>query len=109
MNLGHQAHDVHIATTLPIFAKLQGKIDAGLLEEPVREFVDFEYQTLKSWSCKRRVVGKAEILEKGHNPHFVVTNFDCDSFDARALYEACGKCAFVARKRTYRVFNQSVP
>lgn len=72
---------------VPIFEQLQAKLQAGLVQEPVREFVDFEYQTLKSWSCKRRVVGKAEILEKGHNPRFVVTNFDSDSFDARALYE----------------------
>jgi hypothetical protein len=36
-----------------------------------RIFKDFTYQTLESWSCSRRVVGKAEHLDKGQNPRFV--------------------------------------
>ena len=39
-----------------------------------RRFEDFEYRTRKSWSRLRRVVDKAEILDKGPNPRFVVTN-----------------------------------
>jgi hypothetical protein len=39
-----------------------------------REFVDFEYQTLKSWQRSRRVIGKAEFGDMGANPRFVVTN-----------------------------------
>jgi len=52
-----------------------------------RIFKDFTYQTLESWSCSRRVVGKAEYLDKGANPRFVVTSLPKDTFDAGALYE----------------------
>ena len=37
-------------------------------------FKDFQYRTLKSWTCTRRVIGKAEFLDKGENPRFVVTS-----------------------------------
>jgi len=53
----------------------------------VRTFKDFRYQTLKSWACERRVVGKAEHLSKGENPRFVVTSIACAKRDARSLYE----------------------
>ena len=39
-----------------------------------RVFVEFSYQTRKSWSCARRVVAKAVYLDKGENPRFVVTS-----------------------------------
>ena len=39
-----------------------------------RVFAEFDYQTHKSWSCARRVVAKAEYLDKGENPRFVVTS-----------------------------------
>ncbi|MBI1870812.1 MAG: transposase [Chlamydiae bacterium] len=42
--------------------------------KPSRRFVDFQYCTLDSWSRERRVIGKAEYLEKGENPRFVVTS-----------------------------------
>jgi hypothetical protein len=54
---------------------------------PVRRFVDFDYRTLKSWRRLRRVVGKAEVLEKGNNPRFIVTNLNKQDFPARSLYE----------------------
>ena len=56
-------------------------------ELPARSFAQFEYRTLKSWSHARRVVGKAELLDRGENPRFVVTNLSSDVFDARSLYE----------------------
>jgi hypothetical protein len=58
-----------------------------------RVFKDFTYQTLDSWSCLRRVVGKAEHLDKGANPRFVVTSLSKDAFEARLLYEDmyCGR------------------
>jgi len=58
-----------------------------------RVYKDFDYQTLKSWSRSRRVVGKAEYLPKGENPRFVVTSLSADEFDARTLYEQkyCGR------------------
>ena len=54
---------------------------------PVRRFRDFMYTTRKSWSRRRRVVGKAEYLDKGANPRFVVTSLKPDRYGARALYE----------------------
>jgi len=56
-------------------------------QQPARIFKDFRYQTLKSWSRERRVIGKAEHLEKGANPRFVVTSLSPERLDARALYE----------------------
>ena len=52
-----------------------------------RVFADFRYRTRKSWSGERRVVGKAEHLEKGSNPRFIVTSISANDMDARALYE----------------------
>ena len=75
-------------------ARLRGKLEPSFRdlheqapELPARRFAEFEYRTLKSWSRSRRVVGKAELLEKGENPRFVVTNLSEDVFDARSLYE----------------------
>jgi hypothetical protein len=56
-------------------------------DQSARVFRDFRYQTLKSWSRSRRVVGKAEYLNKGENPRFVVTSLSTEQVDARALYE----------------------
>ncbi len=39
-----------------------------------RVFKAFHYETHDSWSRKRRVIGKAEHLEKGTNPRFIVTS-----------------------------------
>lgn len=52
-----------------------------------RIFTEFEYSTLKSWSCERRVIAKAEHLAKGSNPRFIVTSFSSDQAAARELYE----------------------
>ena len=42
--------------------------------QAARRFRDFRYRTRKSWSCERRVIGKAEYLPGKANPRFVVTN-----------------------------------
>jgi Transposase DDE domain group 1 len=52
-----------------------------------RFFREFYYQTRKSWSQRRRVVAKAEHLEKGENPRFVVTSLSAEAWPAPALYE----------------------
>jgi len=52
-----------------------------------RVFTEFSYQTRKSWSCSRRVVAKAEHLDKGENPRFVVTSLTADQWAAQELYE----------------------
>jgi len=52
-----------------------------------RVFAEFDYQTHMSWSCARRVVAKAEHLDKGENPRFVVTSLTPDKWAAQDLYE----------------------
>jgi hypothetical protein len=61
-----------------------------------RVFGEFGYKTHDTWSRARRVIGKAEHLEKGANPRFVVTSlpyYDEDGRgdvvinDARRVYE----------------------
>ena len=78
------------------FESLNAQIKEGKLQSPCRSFTEFEYSTLQSWSKARRVIGKAEILPKGDNPRFVVTNLPKDGwgdptqrarFEAAALYE----------------------
>ena len=68
------------------------KAEAEQTGKPARCFSDFRYQTLDSWSCARRVVGKAEQLADGDgatsaNPRFVVTSLAADARPAQALYE----------------------
>ena len=55
--------------------------------KPTRIFRDFTYRTRKSWSCQRRVIGKAEHLAKGANPRFIVTSLTAESWSAAPLYE----------------------
>jgi len=60
-----------------------------------RVFAEFEYQTQKTWSRSRRVIGKAEVSVLGDNPRFVATNLpargfkgeDRERFLAARLYE----------------------
>ena len=55
--------------------------------KPARRFKDFTYVTLDSWSRSRRVIGKAEHLDKGANPRFVVTSLNALGVDGKTLYE----------------------
>ena len=48
---------------------------------------DFRYRTRESWPRGRRVVAKAEYLEKGENPRFVVTSLTAEQAAAQQLYE----------------------
>ena len=45
--------------------KLRHDIAHDRLELPTRRFTQFNYTTLKSWTCKRRVIAKLEVLSKG--------------------------------------------
>ncbi len=65
----------------------QAKSQYEATEHAARVFKDFRYKTRTSWSCERRVVGKAEHLSKGENPRFVVTTLSTQDLDARSLYE----------------------
>jgi hypothetical protein len=55
--------------------------------KPARRFRSFRYRTRKSWSRPRRIVGKAEYLEKGSNPRFIVTSLSPAEFEKRYVYE----------------------
>jgi len=66
----YEAHTLHNATA-----------------KAVRVFTEFEYRTRNSWSRSRRVVAKAEYLDKGENPRFVVTSLTADEWAAQDLYE----------------------
>lgn len=65
----------------------EAKMQFEATGRPARVFKEVMYQTRKSWSCERRVVGKAEHLAKGSNPRFVVTSLSAEELDARTLYE----------------------
>jgi len=50
-------------------------------------FKELDYRTKKSWSKSRRVVAKAEHLEKGSNPRFIVTSLPASRIGGQELYE----------------------
>jgi hypothetical protein len=70
-------------------AMAEAKAEHAKTGKSVRRFVDFEYQTRDSWSRERRVIGKAEYMDKGENPRFVVTSLSKERMEARSLYEDC--------------------
>jgi len=91
-----EAHTVDYVLGLPKNSRLkviiaeemeQAKSQYEATEQAARVFKDFRYQTRTSWSCERRVIGKAEHLSKGENPRFVVTTLPTEDWDARSLYE----------------------
>jgi hypothetical protein len=62
-------------------------------KKAARVFKDFRYETRESWTRERRVVAKAEHLDKGANPRFVVTSIEPEQIEAQSLYEQlyCGR------------------
>jgi hypothetical protein len=61
-------------------------------QTPARWFSEFFYSTQDTWSRQRRVIAKAEHLDKGPNPRFVVTSLSPEQMSAQELYEK-GYCA----------------
>lgn len=55
--------------------------------QAARYFADLRYRTWKTWTRARRIVGKAEHLDKGSNPRFVVTSLSAREFEKQYLYE----------------------
>lgn len=55
--------------------------------KPARCFKSFKYQTRRSWSRQRRVVGKAQFSDGEANPRFVVTSLNRRQCKSRPLYE----------------------
>ena len=58
-----------------------------------RGFTEFQYQTLKSWTCSRRVIAKVEVLQDKDNPRFVVTNLPAEGFEDQQQHSADRFCA----------------
>jgi Transposase DDE domain group 1 len=52
----------------------------------VRVFTEFFYETKKTWSRERRVIAKAEHLDKCANPRFVVTSLSPERSNQLRLY-----------------------
>ena len=76
--------------------RLERRLSAALREaadraartgQPARVFREFRYATLKSWSRRRRVIGKAEHIADKANPRFIVTSLGRDEWQAKPLYE----------------------
>jgi hypothetical protein len=65
----------------------QAQAQSAQTGQPARVFTAFRYQTLDSWTQERRGVAKAEYLEKGANPRFVVTSLSPAQWTAQAVYE----------------------
>ena len=91
-----EAHQVDYVLGLARNERLRKKIARQLRQakqqhqqtgKPARVFTEFRYRTRKSWSRSRRVVAKAEHLEKGENPRFLVTSLAAERWEAGALYE----------------------
>jgi hypothetical protein len=55
--------------------------------QSARRFADLLWSTRKSWSRRRRVIGKAEWTQAKANPRFVVTSLSAADGDAKQLYE----------------------
>jgi hypothetical protein len=91
-----ELHDVDFAFGLARNQRL-GKIIGAEMQQAralhqssgqaARVFAEFSYRTRKSWSRARRVVAKAEYLDKGENPRFVVTSLTPQQWAAQELYE----------------------
>jgi hypothetical protein len=65
----------------------QAKREHERTGKAARGFCEFSYRTRQSWTRARRVVAKAEYLEKGENPRFVVTSLVAPVWPAQKLYE----------------------
>jgi Transposase DDE domain group 1 len=91
-----EKHTVDYVFGLARNARLRRKIAAELRQAKQEHqrtakatwvFAEFSYRTPKSWSRRRRVVAKAEYLDKGENPRFVVTSLKAQGRPAQKLYE----------------------
>src|SRR6266699_40390 len=56
----------------------QAEAQYAQTQVPARVFSEFFYATEKTWSRERRVIAKAEHLDKGANPRFVVTSLSAE-------------------------------
>lgn len=93
---GQQTAGVDFCIGLARNSRLQAEIEEALQEaeqqfrqtgKAARVYREFLYQTRESWPRERRVIAKAEHLEKGANPRFIVTSLRAEEWPAQRLYE----------------------
>ena len=91
-----EGHGVYYVLGLAKNQRLLQKIGNELVEaqalhrltgHAARVFAHFLWTTRKSWTRPRRVIAKAEHLDKGSNPRFIVTNLPDDYATPKVLYE----------------------
>jgi hypothetical protein len=91
-----EANGVDFVFGLAKNVRLNRAIGAELVEareesrttgRPARRFKELIWSTRKSWSRKRRVIGKAEWTQGEANPRFIVTSLTAADGDGRHLYE----------------------
>jgi len=79
----------NVRLTRTIGAELvQARDESRATGQPARRFKELTWSTRKSWSCKRRVIAKAEWTKGEANPRFIVTSLTAANGDGRYLYEA---------------------
>ena len=69
----------------PVMKKVRR--DWARTHRATRRYTEWSYRTLNSWSRSRRVIAKAEYLDKGENPRFVVTSLARSRYTPREVYE----------------------
>jgi hypothetical protein len=83
--LGLQKNERLIAEIASELAQAEAK--SRRTGKPARYFKEFKWQTRRSWSRERRVVGKAEFTTDEANPRFVVTSLKRADCKPKYLYE----------------------
>ena len=79
----------NVRLTRTIGAELvQARDESRATGQPARRFKELTWSTRKSWSCKRRVIAKAEWTKGEANPRFIVTSLTAADGAGRYLYEA---------------------
>lgn len=90
--LGTVEYCIGLARNSRLEAEIQGALQEAQKQfqqsgKAARVYREFLYQTRASWERERRVIAKAEHLDKGPNPRFVVTSLSAEEWAAEALYE----------------------
>ena len=90
-----EEHEVEYLVGMARNKRLRAQIESEMQQaqelhkesgKAARVYKDFQYRTLNSWSRSRRVIGKAEYLDGGENPRFVVTSLRSKRWPAARLY-----------------------
>lgn len=91
-----EGHGVYYVLGLAKNQRLLQKIGKEMVEaqtlhrhtgHAARVFAHFHWMTRTSWTRQRRVIAKAEHLDKGANPRFIVTNLPETYATPQSLYE----------------------